>query len=157
MSSESLGPGAHKAAILYIVLVILVTSFSLGLHFLPGQERAAPSEDAKGIDTLRSIMSAENIYRTRYDRYGHMKDLVAEKLLSANLEDGEDARFRYSVFVVEPKDSFFYVQATPLSEAVTSSHYFGNQNGVIYRSTKGPVKVVKGRSEPVKTGLEQIK
>lgn len=156
MSSESLDPEAHKAAILYIVLVIILTGFSLGLHNLPGQERAAPSGDAEGVDTLRAIMSAENIYRARYDRYGHLKDLVKEKLLPVDLEDGEDERFRYSVFLVEPKDAYFYVQALPLNKDLTEAHYFGNQDGVIYRSDKKPVKVVKGRSEPVKDGLVEI-
>lgn len=156
MSSEALDPSAHRAAILYIVLVLLITIVSLGIHKLPGQERPLPPSDAQGLDTVRAILSAQNIYRSRYDQYGQLKELLKEKLLPQELEDSKDSRFHYSIVVVEPKDTFFYVQAQPLDKAVTNSHFFGNQDGLILRSHKAPIKVLKNSSTPVRKDVEEI-
>jgi hypothetical protein len=129
----------RTAPILYLTTILVITTMSLCIHFLPGQRKKARRASGHGLETIRHILAAESIYHKRTERYGRLKDLIAAQLISEDLADGSDHGYYFSVYLVKPELTF-YITASPVKKASSAPYLFSNQTGLLYYSKHGSIK-----------------
>lgn len=110
-----------------------------------GQDGGVLINETVAIGTLKTLNSAQAIYRERNKAqvYGTLEQLIAAKLISADLKSGKKSGY---IFKVKPGDKngknleyLYTITAHPIEPGKTGKRYFfTDMGGVIRYSTSGP-------------------
>jgi hypothetical protein len=94
-----------------IVFVLSSVILTIGFVFTVGTHRIAYEINKRAaISTMKTIRSAQITFKAKHDRYGSLKDLIDDKLISKSLSLESYYGFRYKIEA--EKDSYKAV-ATP--------------------------------------------
>ena len=119
-----------------IELLIVVTIITLiAAIAIPNLRKARQSANkASCIQSLRTITTAEHLYKSKFQQYGTLAQLAPEGTLDGSLAVGSKSSYNFAISVTTdpPGTDFvhFQVTATPF-EDVTLPHFFVDETAVI--------------------------
>jgi prepilin-type N-terminal cleavage/methylation domain-containing protein len=119
-----------------IELLIVVTIITLiAAIAIPNLRKARQSaHKASAIQSLRTITTAEHLYKTKFQQYGTLAQLAPEGTLDNSLSVGTKGSYSFAISVTTdpPSPDFvhFKVNATPF-EDVTLPHFYVDETAVI--------------------------
>lgn len=122
-----------------LLIVFLTIMHGMGCDFWGGRRRGGGNEGA-GISALRTISSAEELYNTRYERYGTFEELDRADMIDSVLAGATSA--------ASPKSGYYFILTVsktglswtcitrPSDWGITGERNFKiDQTGVIYFNT----------------------
>ena len=115
---------------LLIVVAIIGTIMAVAV---PGLVRARQyAQSGSAIQTLRTVTTAENLYRIRYKKYGLLSDLAPEGTIDDHIAAGEKSGYLFEL-KIEVVDGIEHFNCTgaPRVEPATSSYFFVDDSAVI--------------------------
>ena len=119
-----------------IELLIVVAIITLiAAIAIPNLRKARQSANkASCVQSLRTITTAEHLYKSKFQQYGTLAQLAPEGTLDSSLSVGSKASYNFAVTVTTdpPKPEFvhFQVRATPFEDS-TLPHFFVDETAVI--------------------------
>jgi type IV pilus assembly protein PilA len=125
-----------------IELLIVVTIISLlAAIAIPNLRRARQSANAaSAVQSLRTITTAEHLYKQRTKRYGTLVQLAPEGTLDSSLGAGNKSSYLFDI-TVSADFEHFTSGATPMEEPLQLTHYFVNETAVIRYNLGAPADV----------------
>jgi prepilin-type N-terminal cleavage/methylation domain-containing protein len=117
---------------LMIVLAIIAIIAAFAIPNLMKSRMSANETSAVG--TLRALMSAEETYQNRYNVYGSLAQLSAQKLVDASLGAGQKSGYRIAAINTGSNYAYCFV-AAPIDDGKSGEkEYCITQQGTIYES-----------------------
>ena len=119
-----------------IELLIVVAIITLiAAIAIPNLRKARQSANkASCIQSLRTITTAEHLYKSKFQQYGTLLQLAPEGTLDGSLAVGSKASYTFAISVTTdpPGTTFvhFQVTATPFEDS-TLPHFFVDETAVI--------------------------
>src|SRR6185503_16103930 len=119
-----------------IELLIVVTIITLiAAIAIPNLRKARQSANkASCIQSLRTITTAEHLYKQKYQQYGTLAQLAPEGTLDNSLGVGNKASYSFAISVTTdpPGTDFvhFKINATPFEDP-TLPHFYVDETAVI--------------------------
>lgn len=121
-----------KHAELWILLAVLIIVLYFIIVYPLIHHYGDASNEAAAIANLRTISSAEELYRFTHDRYGTFKELLGEEMLDEKLAEAtspRQAKAGYYYRLTLTKDGWYCV-ASPARPGKTGTRSFWiNQTG----------------------------
>ncbi len=118
-----------------VVLTIVAIVSTLAMIMLSRSEMLA--REASAIATMRTIQTAQSLYRRTHNAYGTLDQLidVEQRLIGTSLEDGNHG---YHFVVVCDSDEVWYALAWPLEYSVSGSmSYYIDGRGTLRAKDTG--------------------
>jgi hypothetical protein len=116
----------------FVIAVPIGVIAAIAIPNLLAARRAA--NEASSLATLRRIYSAEASYYDVYERYGTLKELCDENLITETIASGTKSGYRFSVQVVERDDypTGFEVVSVPVTYPNSGRRsFYIDETGVI--------------------------
>ncbi|HMG34502.1 MAG TPA: prepilin-type N-terminal cleavage/methylation domain-containing protein [Blastocatellia bacterium] len=115
---------------LLIVIAVIGTIMAVAVPGLVKARQYAQSGSA--IQTLRTVTSAENLYKIRHKRYALLTDLAPEGTIDEHIAAGEKSGYTFDLKIdVIDGVEHFHCTADPRVEPSTSSYFFVDDSAVI--------------------------
>lgn len=113
---------------LLIVVAIITLIAAIAIPNLKKARQAAHS--ASAIQSLRTITTAEQMYRLKFQVYGTLAALAPEGTLDSHLGSGSKGAYLFDI-IVAADQLHFTCNATPTEEPAILTHYFVDETAVI--------------------------
>ena len=119
-----------------IELLIVVAIITLIVAIaIPNLRKARQSANkASCIQSLRTITTAEHLYKQKYQQYGTLAQLAPEGTLDGSLGVGSKASYSFTIAVStdppRPEYVHFQINATPFEDP-SLPHFFVDETAVI--------------------------
>jgi type II secretory pathway pseudopilin PulG len=122
---------------LMALIAIAITLLAAAVPYLLRARRSANQSSA--IQSLRTIWTAQEIYRGKHQVYGQLTDLQTEGVIDANLRAGSHSLY---AFTVTPSfaETAWTGTAAP-QEDPAMMYYFVDDSGVIRQNPGAPADV----------------
>jgi type IV pilus assembly protein PilA len=122
-----------------VELLIVVTIISLlAAIAIPNLRKARQSANsASAVQSLRTITTAQHLYKQRAKRYGTLVQLAPDGTLDVSLGSGNKSSYLFDVSVSADFEHFTS-NATPMEEPTEFTHYFVDETAVIRFNAGAP-------------------
>jgi len=122
-----------------IELLVVVTIIGIiAALAIPNLRRARQyAESASAVQSLRTISTAEHLYKNKYRRYGTLTELAPEGTIDTSLGLGSKSNYTFVLTLVDDPDysdpvaRHYTVIATPEVDPSRSDHFFVDDTSVI--------------------------
>jgi prepilin-type N-terminal cleavage/methylation domain-containing protein len=116
-----------------IEMLVVVAVMGIILAFaVPNLIKSRNSANAaSAISSLRTISTAQQLYRNRFSTYGTLSQLVPEGTLDTNLGAGYKSGYYFTVVVVSTDPVSFQCNADPFETVAILPHFFVDDTNVI--------------------------
>lgn len=139
---------------LLIVVVIIGIIAAIAIPNLLASRRAA--NESSAVASLRTVISAQATYRSRYAAYGNMTDLSLADLLDPSLTGGAKSGYNFAYVPTSDPTVYWGANATPQSVIGLGStgvrSYATNESGVILALIGGTAPTFDSTTREVLTG-----
>lgn len=121
------------------LLIVVAVVCLIAAMAIPNLKKARQSAcSASAIQSLRTLTTAEQMYRQKYQIYGTLSDLAPEGTLDSVLGSGTKSLYQFTVEVVGSDSLHYRMNATPIEDVSTLSHYFTDDSAVIRFNSGAP-------------------
>ena len=126
-----------------VELLIVVTIISLlAAIAIPNLRRARQSANAaSAVQSLRTITTAQHLYKQRTKKYGTLAQLAPDGTLDTSLGSGNKSSYIFDVSVSADFEHFTS-NATPMEEPLLFTYYFVDETAVIRYNQGAPADVL---------------
>lgn len=112
-----------------LLIVVAVISLIAAIA-IPNLRKARQSANkASAVQSLRTITTAEHLYKSKYQTYGTLAQIAPEGTLDGTLSSGTKSSYSFTVSVTTPDG--FNVNATPFEDPATLTYFFVDETAVI--------------------------
>lgn len=114
-----------------VELLIVVAIISLiAAIAIPNLRKARQSANkASAVQSLRTITTAEQLYKNKYQEYGTLAQIAPEGTLDNTLSSGVKSSYTFAIAVTTNPDGYT-VNATPFEDP-TLTYFFTDESAVI--------------------------
>jgi type IV pilus assembly protein PilA len=128
------------------LLIVVAVVTLIAAVAIPNLKKARQSAcSASAIQSLRTLTTAEQMYRQKYQIYGTLSDLAPEGTLDTVLGTGTKSLYQFTVNVAGDP-THYTMNATPIENVTVLSHYYTDDSGVIRFNAGAPAD---GTSPPI--------
>jgi len=131
--------GFSLIELLLVLAILLIVSSMAVPSYLAAKARA---NEAAAASSVRSIMSAQSLYRNTFGTYGVLTDLGTDYLTDQRLASGEKSGYYFDTTPGSRAAYEFTVTAEPVlamgPSASGTRYYFGDETSVVRFSLTGP-------------------
>jgi prepilin-type N-terminal cleavage/methylation domain-containing protein len=134
MKTDSKNQRGYSLIELLIVVAIIGIIATISITYMVQAKQAARS--ASAVSSLRTIHSAEVIYKTMTGAFGNLTQLeAAGYLVDPGLGSGTKSGYTFGVALDDPifggAEHYYSVSASPIENAGINLHYFVDATGTI--------------------------
>jgi len=113
-----------------LLIVVAVISLIAAIA-IPNLRKARQSANkASAVQSLRTITTAEHLYKSKYLQYGTLAQIAPEGTLDSTLGSGVKSSYSFTITVSTNPDGFA-VNATPFEDPTTLTYFFVDETAVI--------------------------
>jgi general secretion pathway protein G len=123
---------------LLIVVAIISLIVAIAIPNLRTARQSANS--ASAIQSLRTVTTAEYLYKEQHGRFGTLAELGPEGTLDVSLSSGAKSSYGFAVTLSADQKSFSCI-ATPFEDPTVLIHFFVDDSTVIRYSIGSPADV----------------
>ncbi len=129
-------PNSNGFSFLELMMVVAIISIFAALA-VPFLHRAKMTVQEKAaLASLRTVSQGEALHCARFQRYGSLDQLVAEKFIDASFQQG--SRYGYAFAVPVASVTHFELTAVPSAPGVSGNKaYYVDETGVIRYTEDG--------------------
>lgn len=121
---------------LLIVVAIITLIAAIAIPNLRTARQSA--NKASAIQSLRTITTAEHLYKSKFQQYGTLADIAPEGTLDASLASGSKSSYTFVINVTtDPTNPdpaafvHFAIKATPFEDPTVLPHFYVDETAVI--------------------------
>ncbi len=131
----------EKGFTLIEILIVVAILGIIAAIAIPGLKKARQSaRSAAAVQALRTMTTAQHLYRMKYKLYGTLAQLAPEGTLDPSLSSGSKHFYTFTLALGAGSNSFTCL-ATPEEEPTRMRHFFVDETGVIRVNEGAPADV----------------